>query len=78
MFSAVLSYLAITLCAVLLISPYVAVPVEEFENNHSTLLVMTSHGGHFGFLEGFRPHVHATWMNRLCRQMLAALKHYEP
>ena len=55
---------------------HTAVPVKEFESNPSTLLIMTTHGGHFGFLEGLRPDVNVTWMDRICRQLLVALKQY--
>jgi abhydrolase domain-containing protein 1/3 len=50
-----------------------AIPYGEFEGNPHTLLIATSRGGHFGYLEGVWP-TKETWMNRLNRQLLAALK----
>jgi hypothetical protein len=50
-----------------------AIPYGEFEGNPHTLLITTSCGGHFGYLEGVWP-TKETWMNRLNRQLLAALK----
>ena len=52
------------------------IPYGEFEGNPQTLLITTSRGGHFGFLEGIWP-IKETWMNRINRELLAALKHYE-
>ena len=51
----------------------VALPFEEIESNPHTVMVVTSHGGHIGFIEGVYPH-HKTWMNRAVKQLLAALK----
>ena len=53
-----------------------AIPYDEFEGNPQTLLITTSRGGHFGFLEGIWP-TKETWMNRVNRELLAALKNYE-
>ena len=50
-----------------------AIPFEEFEKNPNTLLIATSRGGHFGYLEGLWP-TKETWMNRLNRQLLEAFK----
>ena len=50
-----------------------ALPLAEVEHNPQTLLLLTSHGGHFGFLEGVVPRGE-TWMNR---QFLSALKYYK-
>ena len=55
----------------------VAIPESGFSANPNTMLVMTSHGGHFGFLEGMGPTINVTWMNRICRQVLTALKNYD-
>ena len=52
-----------------------AIPYEEFENNPHTLLITTTRGGHFGYLEGLWP-TKQTWMNRVNRELLASLKHY--
>ena len=50
-----------------------AIPFDEFEKNPNTLLITTSRGGHFGYLEGLWP-TKETWMNRLNRQLLEAFK----
>ena len=50
-----------------------ALPIEEFEANPHTVMVLTSHGGHFGFVEGIYPN-DMTWMNRTIRQLLQAFK----
>ena len=50
-----------------------AIPFNEFEKNPNTLLITTSRGGHFGYLEGLWP-TKETWMNRLNRQLLEAFK----
>ena len=55
------------------IFPPPAIPYGAFEGNPHTLLIATSHGGHFGFLEGVWP-TKETWMNRLNRQLLEAFK----
>ncbi|XP_064382894.1 phospholipase ABHD3-like isoform X2 [Halichondria panicea] len=57
--------------------PKESIPETGFIANPNTLLVMTSHGGHFGFLEGLSPTINSTWMNRICRQLLTALKNYD-
>lgn len=51
-----------------------ALPYSRFEENENTVLVTTTHGGHFGFLEGLLP-FGMNWMNRAVRQSLCALKH---
>ncbi len=56
---------------------FAAIPETGFIANPNTMLVMTSHGGHFGFLEGMGPTINGTWMNRICRQLLTALKNYD-
>ena len=53
--------------------PPPAIPYGAFEGNPHTLLIATSRGGHFGFLEGVWP-TKETWMNRLNRQLLEAFK----
>lgn len=50
-----------------------ALPFEEFQRNPDTVMVVTSHGGHFGFIEGLYPR-NKTWMDRAIRQILIALK----
>ena len=56
--------------------PPPAIPYEEFEGNPHTLLITTTSGGHIGFIEGIRP-TKATWINRVCGELLEALKNYE-
>ena len=53
-----------------------AIPYTEFEGNPHTLLITTSRGGHFGYLEGIWPNKES-WMNRVNRELLAALRHYQ-
>ena len=51
-----------------------ALPYSRFDDNENTVLVTTTHGGHFGFLEGLLP-FGMTWMNRVVQQSLCAIKH---
>ena len=51
-----------------------ALPYSEFEKNENTVLITTTRGGHFGFMEGISP-FGKTWMNRAVRQSLSAIKH---
>ena len=51
-----------------------ALPYSKFGENENTILVTTTRGGHFGFMEGIVP-FGMTWMNRAIRQSLSALKH---
>lgn len=53
--------------------PEKSLPFEEFERNTQTVMVVTSHGGHFGFVEGLYPSS-KTWMDRALSQILAVLK----
>ena len=48
-------------------------PTTEFNSNSNTILILTKHGGHFGFLEGLYPRG-STWMNRVTQQYLDAMK----
>ncbi len=50
-----------------------ALPINEFENNPFTIMIYTSHGGHYGYLEGMYP-AHQTWLDRVVRQLLKAFK----
>ena len=50
-----------------------ALPYDEFERNPHTLLITTSRGGHFGYLEGVWPR-RSNWMNGVNRELLGALK----
>ena len=52
---------------------FLALPTKAASSNPRTVLVVSRHGGHFGFLEGILPHG-TTWMNRVCRQFLSAVK----
>lgn len=53
-------------------SPHHAIPVGEAEQNDNIGIVVTSHGGHIGFLEGFYPR-HTGYMDRLFAQFIDAL-----
>ena len=52
---------------------FIAIPISEFERNPNTVLLLTHYGGHFGFIEGAWPRGQS-WMNRVLRQYLAAMK----
>lgn len=51
----------------------VGLPFEEIEHNSETVMVVTSYGGHFGFIEGLYPNK-KTWMDRAVLQILATFK----
>uniref|UniRef100_A0A3B3R075 Phospholipase ABHD3 n=1 Tax=Paramormyrops kingsleyae TaxID=1676925 RepID=A0A3B3R075_9TELE len=53
-------------------SPGYAIPVERVKQNPNLALLVTSHGGHIGFLEGLWPR-HSTYMDRVFRQFTKAL-----
>ena len=52
---------------------YADLPIEQFNENPNTVLILVKHGGHFGFLEGTVP-VEGTWMNRANQQFLESLR----
>ena len=56
----------------LVIYIFTAIPVGEAEQNDNIGIVVTSHGGHIGFLEGFYPR-HTGYMDRLFAQFIDAL-----
>ncbi|KAB5578963.1 hypothetical protein PHYPO_G00188520 [Pangasianodon hypophthalmus] len=53
-------------------SPNHAIPVEAVKQNPNLALLITCHGGHIGFLEGFWPR-HSTYMDRVFRQFVKAV-----
>lgn len=53
-----------------------SLPLKGFSSNPHTLLATTSRGGHFGFVEGLLP-TSQTWMNRVCREFLTAIRDYK-
>ncbi|XP_017328113.1 phospholipase ABHD3 isoform X2 [Ictalurus punctatus] len=53
-------------------SPNHAIPVEAVKQNPNLALLITCHGGHIGFLEGFWPR-HSTYMDRVFRQFIKAV-----
>ncbi|CAI9739203.1 Hypothetical predicted protein [Octopus vulgaris] len=56
-------------------SPYHAIPVAQAKENKNVAFVITSHGGHIGFMEGIFPR-HANYMDRLFVQFAdAVFKH---
>ncbi len=69
------SYLLYLVCFFVYYHLSIALPLDEFEKNPLTVMVVTTHGGHFGFLTGLLPR-YDTWMNTVCRQFLSAIKTY--
>ncbi|MGH0146482.1 UNVERIFIED_CONTAM: hypothetical protein FKN15_021622 [Acipenser sinensis] len=53
-------------------SPGHALPVEAAKQNPNLALLITSHGGHIGFLEGIWPR-HSTYMDRVFKQFMQAV-----
>ncbi|XP_030068683.1 phospholipase ABHD3 [Microcaecilia unicolor] len=53
-------------------SPGHAIPIESAKQNPNVALVITSFGGHIGFLEGIWPRQH-TYMDRLFKQFVQAV-----
>ncbi|KAG7330637.1 hypothetical protein KOW79_006859 [Hemibagrus wyckioides] len=53
-------------------SPNHAIPIEVVKQNPNLALIITCHGGHIGFLEGFWPR-HSTYMDRVFRQFIKAV-----
>lgn len=56
---------------------YVAIPAEEAEQNDNIAIVITSHGGHIGFMEGLFPR-HQGYMDRLFSQYVKAVFTHGP
>ncbi|XP_019850275.1 PREDICTED: phospholipase ABHD3-like [Amphimedon queenslandica] len=54
-------------------SPTECIPIDAFESNPNTVLVLTRHGGHFGFIEGVYPRGRS-WMNKVFFEFLLAMK----
>ncbi|XP_003385407.1 PREDICTED: phospholipase ABHD3-like [Amphimedon queenslandica] len=54
-------------------APAHTIPILEFESNPNTVLLLTRHGGHFGFIEGVYPRGRS-WMNKIVSQFLVAMK----
>nr|XP_055179575.1 phospholipase ABHD3 [Nyctereutes procyonoides] len=53
-------------------SPSHAIPVETAKQNPNVALVLTSYGGHIGFLEGIWPR-QSTYMDRVFKQFVQAM-----
>ncbi|RUS81417.1 hypothetical protein EGW08_010801 [Elysia chlorotica] len=53
-------------------SPANTIPLEDAEKNDNIAIVMTSHGGHIGFMEGAIPR-HRSYMYRWVRQFVPAV-----
>ena len=53
-----------------------AIPVGEAEQNDNICIVVTSHGGHIGFLEGLFPR-HGGYMDRIFRQYVGSIFKYD-
>ncbi|VDI45727.1 phospholipase ABHD3-like [Mytilus galloprovincialis] len=58
-------------------SPHHAIPVKEAEENENIAIVVTSHGGHIGFMEGFIPR-NSTFMDKLFSQYVKAVVTHGP
>ena len=54
-----------------------AIPVKEAEQHDNLAIVVTSHGGHIGFMEGLFPR-HKTYMDRLYSQYIKAIFTHGP
>lgn len=54
-----------------------AIPIAEAEQNDNIAIVVTSHGGHIGFLEGLIPR-HGGYMDRLFSQFSRAIFEHGP
>lgn len=54
-----------------------AIPVKEAEENENIAIVVTSHGGHIGFMEGFIPR-NSTFMDKLFSQYVKAVVTHGP
>ncbi|EPY75649.1 hypothetical protein CB1_001599006 [Camelus ferus] len=53
-------------------SPRHAIPIETAKQNPNVALVLTSYGGHIGFLEGIWPR-QSTYMDRVFKQFVQAM-----
>ncbi|XP_072460472.1 phospholipase ABHD3 isoform X1 [Notamacropus eugenii] len=53
-------------------SPHHAIPIETAKQNPNVALVLTSYGGHIGFLEGIWPR-QSTYMDRVFKQFVKAI-----
>uniref|UniRef100_G3QTI3 Abhydrolase domain containing 3, phospholipase n=1 Tax=Gorilla gorilla gorilla TaxID=9595 RepID=G3QTI3_GORGO len=53
-------------------SPSHAIPIETAKQNPNVALVLTSYGGHIGFLEGIWPR-QSTYMDRVFKQFVQAM-----
>ena len=53
--------------------PHADLPIAQFQSNPQTVLIVPQRGGHFGFIEGLFP-FGPTWMDRILRQCLKALR----
>lgn len=49
-----------------------AIPIETAKQNPNVALVLTSYGGHIGFLEGLWPR-QSTYMDRVFKQFVQAM-----
>ena len=49
-----------------------AIPVKDAEENENVAIIVTSRGGHIGFMEGIFPR-HKNYMYRLFRQYMDAI-----
>ncbi|XP_041360442.1 phospholipase ABHD3-like [Gigantopelta aegis] len=53
-------------------APYHSIPLKDVDENGNIAIIVTSHGGHIGFMEGLFPR-HKNYMYRLFQQFTAAV-----
>ena len=64
-----------TIFKLILLVLFAAIPIKEAEQNDNICIVVTSHGGHIGFMEGLFPR-HTGYMDRMFSQYVdAVFKH---
>lgn len=53
--------------------PFNAIPIENAQKVENLAILVTSHGGHIGFMEGFWPFNRDQYMFRVCEQFFKAI-----
>lgn len=56
-------------------SIFLAIPIKEAEDNDNIAILVTSHGGHIGFLEGMFPRKGGYMYRMFSRYIDAVFKH---
>ncbi|XP_064597254.1 phospholipase ABHD3-like [Liolophura sinensis] len=54
-------------------SPYHTIPLKDADDSHNVAIIVTSHGGHIGFLEGLNPFTNPTFLDKMFRQFSRAI-----